>query len=103
MCKIVIILLIVLIGGSYLLPASLVEELPQGPTVQRLTKSGVSWSLTTLNDVTDGWFTRTFDNLKQKGQEEAQEVAEDLKDSAKNKIKDVVDEKIDEGIDSILP
>lgn len=99
MYKIVTILIIVTIIGSYILPASLIEKIPQGPNVQRFTKGAVSWSLTTLNGVSNGWFTDTFESLKKKGQNELDEAKEDIKDS----VKDTIGDKIDEGIEGILP
>ena len=99
MYKIVITLLILIVAASYVLPADLVKQIPQGSNMQRFTKQAVSWSFTTINDATNGWFTNTFNNLRQRGKEEIEEAKEDIKDS----VKDIVDKKIDEGIEAILP
>ena len=99
MYKIVITILIVIIGGSYILPASLVEQIPYGSDVQRYTKSSVSWSITTVDDITDNWLTDTFESIKQRGQEEAGKVKDDLKEGVKDAVKD----QIDSSIDGVLP
>jgi len=96
MYKIVITILIILVGGSYILPASLVGQIPYGADTQRYTKSAVSWSITTIDDVTDGWLTNTFEGLKQRGQEEAENVKDDLKEGVKDAVKDQIDSTIDE-------
>lgn len=99
MYKIVITILIIIIGGSYILPASLVEQVPYGTDTQRYTKSAVSWSIATIDDITDGWLTNTFEGLKQKGQEELGNVKDDLKEGVKDAVKD----QIDDSIDGVLP
>jgi len=88
MSRIFVIVLIVILVGSYMVPASLIVQVPYGTEIQRVTKQAVAWSITKVNELFG---------------EKLSEVFQDIKNQAKDSIKDAAKEQIDKRVDEVLP
>ena len=85
MFKFIFYLVVIVIVGSYLLPANILIKIPYGTDTQRFTKQAVGWVISTADDLTGGVITNNIGG-----------ALDDVKEGAKDKLKEVVEDKIDE-------